>query len=42
METTKKALSILLALLLLALTVPFAFAAGGTDGDLTWNYDEGT
>lgn len=42
MRTTKKAFSILLALLMLALTVPFAFAASGTDGNLNWSYDETT
>ena len=39
MKTTKKAVSVLLEVLLIALTVPFAFAAGGTEGDLTWTYD---
>ena len=36
----RKALALLLpCLLILSVPVP-AFAAGGTDGDITWNYDE--
>ena len=42
MKTGKKVLSILLTLLMLALCVPVAFAAGGTEGNINWNYDEST
>ena len=42
MKMSKKVLSILLTLLMLALCVPAAFAAGGTDGNINWNYDEST
>ena len=42
MKTSQKFLSILLAALLLALCVPFAFAASGTEGNINWNYDEST
>ena len=39
MKHLKQPLAILLALLMLALCVPFAFAEGGTVGSITWNYD---
>ena len=42
MKTSKKLLSILLAMLLLASCMVTAFAVSGTDGDITWNYDEAT
>ncbi len=42
MKTSKKLLSILLAVLLLASCMVTAFAASGTEGDLTWNYNETT
>ena len=45
MKTTKKILSVLLAILLLASTMAVSFtvsAVGGTDGNITWDYNEAT
>ena len=42
MKNGKKLLSILLAALLIAAFVSIVFAASGTEGDLTWTYDEAT
>ena len=42
MKTTKKILSVLLAALLLVSCMVTAFAVSGTDGNITWDYDEAT
>ena len=42
MKISKKVLSVLLAVLLLASCMVTAFAVSGTDGNITWNYDEAT
>ena len=42
MKTTRKALSVLLVLLLMVLCMEAAFAEGGTVGTVTWNYDAST
>ena len=42
MKLSKKLLSVLLAVLLLASCMVTAFAASGTEGNITWNYDEAT
>jgi len=42
MKTSKKILSIFLAVLLLAGCMVTAFAASGTEGNITWNYNEET
>ncbi len=42
MKTTRKALSVLLVLLMMVLCMEAAFAEGGTVGTVTWNYDAST
>ena len=38
-HTLKKSLALFLAVLMVVLCAPLVFAAGGTDGDITWSYD---
>ena len=42
MKNYKKIISVFLAMLLVAFTIPMAFAVSGTDGNITWDYDGDT